>query len=195
MVKVRVRDGGRSHRKPNDYYRDREHLEFHEVELLLEGASWSRYPDRDRLVVLMGFRHGLRASEVAGLNWQNIMLDQKRIFIKRAKGSISGIHFLQDDEVEGLQKVKQGTAEVFLSERGRAFKGTGISTLIRRACERSRLDVKGHAHMLRHSCGFWLAEQGHPTRDIQAYLGHANIQNTVRYTAINPERFRKFKWS
>lgn len=196
MAKVKIiRDGGNSRRKPNIYYRDREHLDSHEITALLKGARQSRYPDRDYLLILMGFRHGLRATEICWLNWSNINLAQSRIFIRRAKGSDSGTHPLQPDEVERLSAVSNSrNGEVFLNERGNPFKPPGVAYLIKMAGDRSTLTMPVHTHMLRHSCGYWLAEQGVPTRDIQAYLGHRNIQNTVRYTAGNPERFRNFQW-
>jgi site-specific recombinase XerD len=49
-----------------------------------------------------------------------------------------------------------------------------------------------HPHMLRHTCGFALANKGHDTRALQAYLGHRNIQHTVRYTELSPDRFKDF---
>ncbi|HCF29011.1 MAG TPA: hypothetical protein DEV81_17820 [Cyanobacteria bacterium UBA11049] len=57
------------------------------------------------------------------------------------------------------------------------------------------MQIKVHPHMLRHSCGFFLADKGYPTRDIQDWLGHASIHNTVIYTAQNSKRFSKFDWS
>jgi integrase len=53
------------------------------------------------------------------------------------------------------------------------------------------LSVEAHPHMLRHACGFALADQGADTRLIQDYLGHRNIQHTVKYTATNPARFER----
>ena len=49
-----------------------------------------------------------------------------------------------------------------------------------------------HTHMLRHGCGYALANAGHDTRAIQAWLGHANILHTVRYTELGPQRFASF---
>lgn len=63
--------------------------------------------------------------------------------------------------------------------------------LIRRYGEIAGLDLAAHPHMLRHACGFALADQGADTRLIQDYLGHRNIQHTVRYTATNPARFER----
>ena len=49
-----------------------------------------------------------------------------------------------------------------------------------------------HSHMLRHACGFKLANDGHDPRAIQAYLGHRSIMSTVRYTALTLSRFNNF---
>jgi site-specific recombinase XerD len=67
-----------------------------------------------------------------------------------------------------------------------------FSRLVERAAEAADLGIKAHAHMLRHACGYKLANDGHDTRAIQAYLGHRNIQNTTRYTALAPARFKEF---
>ena len=77
---------------------------------------------------------------------------------------------------------------------GRADKATGISRVVERVGEAADMGIKVHAHMLRHSCGYCLANQGYDTRLIQDYLGHKNIQHTVRYTTLNPERFREIRW-
>ena len=197
----------RAQRRPNSDYRNREHLLMSEVQTLLAiAAESSRYPARDYALILMTFRHGLRASEVAMLRWPDVDLSQQQIYIKRVKGSISGTHPLQPDELEAIQALWQETIpEIFVNERGKSFlvsakrpgraeTAPGISRIIERMGRRANLGIKVHAHMLRHACGYWLAEKGYPTRDIQAYLGHRNIQNTVRYTAANPARFAKFQW-
>jgi hypothetical protein len=54
----------------------------------------------------------------------------------------------------------------------------------------AKLGFKAHPHMFRHTCGFQLANQGTDTRTLQAYLGHRNIQHTVRYTELSPTRFK-----
>jgi integrase len=56
------------------------------------------------------------------------------------------------------------------------------------------LPLPFHAHMLRHSCGYWLANKGYDTRLIQDWLGHRNIEHTVRYTRLNPARFKEIRW-
>ena len=62
--------------------------------------------------------------------------------------------------------------------------------MVERAGEAAGFDMKIHPHMLRHACGFKLANDGVGTRTIQAYLGHKSIQHTVRYTELAPTRFK-----
>ena len=64
--------------------------------------------------------------------------------------------------------------------------------MIRRADIKAGLGLKAHPHMLRHGCGYALANKGHDTRSLQGYLGHKNIQHTVRYTELSPTRFKDF---
>jgi site-specific recombinase XerD len=202
-----VADGGRSRRLPNQKFRSREHLLPSEVDALLEAAKeHSRYPDRDHALILMMFRHGLRAVEAAMLEWRDVDLSQGNLYIRRVKGSQSGVHPLEHDEREAILKIRQNDVfQIFVNERqrsflipatipGRADRATGISRIVERMGEAAGLGIKIHAHMLRHSCGYWLANQGYDTRLIQDYLGHKNIQHTVRYTKLNPERFRQIRW-
>jgi site-specific recombinase XerD len=63
---------------------------------------------------------------------------------------------------------------------------------IARAGSEAKLGFKAHPHMLRHACGYALANRGHDTRALQAYLGHRNIQHTVRYSEMSPTRFKDF---
>jgi site-specific recombinase XerD len=81
---------------------------------------------------------------------------------------------------------------VFVSERDAPLSPPGFSRMVERAAISARLSIKAHAHMLRHACGYKLANDGHDTRSLQAYLGHRNIQNTTRYTALAPDRFKGF---
>ena len=207
LKQKRVPDGGRSRRLPNQKLRSREYLQTSEVDALLEAASeHSRYRDRDYALILMMFRHGLRAVEAAMLEWKDIDLSRNSIYIRRVKGSQSGVHPLEPDEREALLKIQQSAVpQIFVNERqrsflipatilGRADKATGISRVVERVGEAANLGIKVHAHMLRHSCGYWLANQGYDTRLIQDYLGHKNIQHTVKYTTLNPERFREIRW-
>jgi len=84
---------------------------------------------------------------------------------------------------------------VFTSERGSPFTTAGFARMVERAGAVAELDFEAHPHMLRHACGFARANKGHDTRALQAYLGHKNIQHTVRYTELAPGRFKDFwRW-
>jgi len=81
---------------------------------------------------------------------------------------------------------------VFVSERRTPFSTDGFRRMIERAAKAAKLEIKCHPHMLRHGCGFKLANDGHDTRSLQGYLGHKNIQHTTKYTELAPSRFRNF---
>jgi type 1 fimbriae regulatory protein FimB/type 1 fimbriae regulatory protein FimE len=91
-----------------------------------------------------------------------------------------------------LQREYEGNAYVFLTERGGPMTADGVRKVIQRAGEEARLGFSVHPHMLRHSCGYKLANDGHDTRAIQNYLGHKTIQHTLRYTELAPARFKNF---
>ena len=91
-----------------------------------------------------------------------------------------------------LQRESAASPFVFTSERGAPFATAGFAKLIERAGTAAGFRFKAHPHMLRHACGFALANAGHDTRALQAYLGHRNIQHTVRYTELAPDRFKDF---
>jgi site-specific recombinase XerD len=91
-----------------------------------------------------------------------------------------------------LQRESSPSPFVFTSERAAPFSTAGFAKLIERAGEAAGFPFKAHPHMLRHACGFALANAGHDTRALQAYLGHRNIQHTVRYTELAPDRFKDF---
>jgi integrase len=185
-------------RQKNKVYRSREHLTPAEAYHLIKIAGErGRHRLRDLTLLLMMFRHGLRAGEASLLKWDAVMLDERNIAITRLKGSESGIHRLQPDEIEALVQLREkysGYYHLFVGERGKKLTTGAIAKIIMRAGELAKLPLPVHPHMLRHSCGYYLAEQGLPTRDIQAYLGHKNIQHTVRYTAANPARFDRINW-
>lgn len=185
-------------RKKNSEYRSREHLTPKEVARLIEVAELrGRHSHRDQTLILMMFRHGLRATEASNLRWDAISLEDASIYINRAKGSNSGSHRLQADEIESLKLLRTKYPDgfyVFQNERGGQLSESSIAKVVEATGKLAELPFNVHPHMMRHSCGYFLAEKGLPTRDIQEYLGHRNIQNTVRYTAANPARFDHIKW-
>jgi integrase len=177
-------------RRANAEYRVREHLTETEIEKLLAALKRNRHGPRDWLIGLMIYRHGLRVSEACDLRWDDLDLAARTIVIRRLKGSRDSTHYLERDELAGLRRLPRKGAYVFVNERGQPFGRMGIARLIERAGEAAGLPVPVHVHMLRHSCGYALANKGMDTRRLQHYLGHASITNTVRYSAMNPEPFR-----
>jgi integrase len=181
-------------RKSNKSYRVREHLTEDEMTALLVALKGNRHGDRDWLIGLVIYRHGLRVSEACDLRWDDIDLRRRTIIVRRLKGSNDSTHYLDRDEVIALKRLQRdqdsGSGYVFLNERGQPFGRMGIARMIERAGEAAKLPFPVHVHMLRHSTGYALAGRGMDTRRLQHYLGHASITNTVRYTAMSPEPFK-----
>ena len=143
-------------------------------------------------MILIAFRHGLRASELCELQWSDVEFERGTLHMRRAKGGATGTHPLLGDELRMLRALKREAESpfVFVSERGAPFTVSGLAKLIERAGVAAKMPFKVHPHMLRHACGFELANRGTDTRTLQAYLGHRSIQSTVRYTELAPGRFR-----
>ena len=91
-----------------------------------------------------------------------------------------------------LQREYSDSPYLFVSERGAVMASATARGIIERAGTLAGLPIPVHPHMLRHACGFYLASKGQDTRAIQAYLGHKNIQHTVRYTELSSRRFKDF---
>jgi type 1 fimbriae regulatory protein FimB/type 1 fimbriae regulatory protein FimE len=183
----------RGGRGKNGDYRQREYLTEPEIDKLLAAAGDSRNPVRDRLLILMAFRHALRVSELVDLRWQQVHLDTATIDIKRAKNGTPGVHGLQGDELRALRALRRTHPHadfVFLSERKAPLSTHGAQKLIERLGESARLPFPIHAHMLRHAAGYALAARGVDTRTLQAFMGHRSIANTVVYTAVADKRIR-----
>jgi len=181
-------------RRPNAEARSREHLLKGEVDRLRKAAAGlGRHGHRDATMILLSYRHGLRGCELVALRWDQVDWDQRVIHVRRKKRGSPGTHPLRRDELSALRKLGgQGTGLVFPSERGTAISPNGWGKIIARAGLEAGLGFPVHPHMLRHACGYYLANEGHDTRAIQAWLGHRNIQHTVRYTDLAPDRFRRF---
>ncbi len=182
-------------RAKNRALRTREHLTIDEVERLIDAAKYNRYGHRDALMVLVAFRHGLRPGEIVDLHWDQIDFKAATLHVRRLKNGMPSSHPLTGRELRALRRHQRESAKspfVFVSERGAPLSAPGFSRMVERAAIVAKLAIKAHAHMLRHACGYKLANDGHDTRALQAYLGHRNIQNTTRYTALAQDRFRGF---
>jgi len=182
-------------RLANSEYRKREHLTPSEVEKLIEAAKTNRHGHHDATMLLVAYRHGLRASELCGLEWSQVDFSDATLHVRRVKNGKAATHPIRGDEMRALRKLQREAPNsrfVFVNERGTPFSPDGFNWLVKRAGQKAGLAFQVHAHMLRHSAGFKLAGDGHDTRAIQDYLGHRNISNTIRYTELSPTRFKDF---
>ena len=183
-------------RPPNAELRTREYLTDAEVGRLTDAAKHNRHGHRDATMILVAYRHGLRAAEVADLRWDQIEFTSATLHVRRVKRGMPSIHPILGNELRALRRLQREqdpkSPFVFTSERGTPFTTAGFARMVERAGAEAGLGFKAHPHMLRHACGYALANKGHDTRALQAYLGHRNIQHTVRYTELSPTRFKGF---
>jgi integrase len=179
-------------RVPNSALRAREYLTEAEIERLRKHAG-----QRDSTMILLAFRHGLRVCELVSLEWRHVtdLERQSRasLTVERLKGSISGTHPLEPDEVTALRRLRKEQPDavyVFQSTRGDKLSPAGFRKMLSRLADSAGLaHLHIHPHMLRHSAGQVLVDKM-PLGMLADYLGHAQIQNTRIYSRANGERFR-----
>jgi len=150
-------------------------LSAQEVSQILLAAKNTRYSTRDRALILLTFRHGLRASEAVSLQWSQIDLKAGRLQVNRLKGSDDSVQPMEADEVRLLQSLKKSSSDnafVFVSERGTVMTADNFLKLMTRLGKEAGFSFKCHPHQLRHGAGYQLVNAGVSTRTIQAYLGH-----------------------
>jgi integrase len=183
-------------RRRNAEVRSREYLTDAEVNKLIAAAGDNRNGHRDATMVLIAYRHGLRAAELVTLRWDAVDFNHGRMHVNRAKNGSSSVHPLTGRELRALRRLKReqepASPFMFRSERGAPFTTAGFRKMVARLGMAAGFDYPVHPHMLRHACGYKLANDGVDTRSLQAYLGHKNIQHTVRYTELAPTRFKDF---
>ncbi len=147
-------------------------------------------------MVLIAYRHGLRAAELVALRWDAVDFSHGCLHVSRAKNGSPATHPLTGRELRALRRLKREQEPVspfvFTSERASPFSTAGFRKMVARLGVVAKFDFPVHPHMLRHACGFKLANDGVDTSSLQAYLGHKNIQHTVRYTELAPTRFKDF---
>lgn len=183
-------------RRKNADYRSREYLTEDEIEQLIDAAGRvGRHGHRDATLILLSYRHGLRVTELVSLRWDQVDLKQGLMHINRLKHGNPSVHPLRGPELRALRRLQRDYVMlpyVFSSERKAPLTDDAIRKIVGRAGTEARLPFTVHPHMLRHACGYKLAQAGEDTRAIQHYLGHKNIQHTVRYTQLSPDRFKSF---
>jgi integrase len=196
LVKPRHENRSVPVRPPNAELRSREYLTRAEVERLMKAAQHGRHGHRDATLILVAFRHGLRAAEICDLEWSQVEFGRSAsLHVRRVKNGKPSVHPLRGDEIRALRELRRQFPDsgfVFATERGGPFTPDAVNRLIKRIGERAGFAFLVHCHMLRHACGYALANAGHDTRALQDWLGHRSIQHTVRYTELSPTRFKDF---
>jgi site-specific recombinase XerD len=188
--------------KPARARRRREYLTADEIERLLAASkTTSRNPERDYAILLLAYRHGLRVSELCSLKLSDVNLEVGEFHVSRLKGSDSGSHPFYNGESAAIrawlvERAKLNQPEscdtLFISERRKPLSRVTVWLMISQVAHAAGLEhLDVHPHMLRHSCGYSLINRGVDVRTIQAYLGHASISSTVRYTKLDSKRFAK----
>ena len=183
-------------RQPYASLRPREYLTPAEVDLLMQTARrYGRYGHRNATMILLAYRHGLRVAELCSLRWDQVDLRQGCVHVRRIKQGLPSVHPLRGPEMRALRRLQREMAPspyVFTTERGGPMTTAGFRKMLARTGAMSALTFPVHPHMLRHACGYKLANEGRDTRAIQLYLGHRHIQHTVRYTLLKADRFKHF---
>lgn len=178
----------------------RRYLTENEVLRLIAAAENGRHAVRDACLIFWMYRRGWRVTEACRFSLSNVDLDARVIYVSRSKNGTPTTHPIAPDELKALRawlRVREGykgaeSGAVFLSERGEALDRRQVNYLLKRYGELAGFDFAPHPHMLRHACGYSLANAGHDTRAIQTYLGHRSIQSTTIYTETNVGRFSGF---
>lgn len=182
--------------RPKKTGQDRDYLRPAEVDRLMNAARRiGRHGHRDATLILIAYRHGLRVGELIALRWDQVDLKAGMLHVHRIKNGMPSMHPLRGPELRALRQLQRDYPDspyLFVTERGGPITASTVRKLLARAAKEAGISIPVYPHILRHSCGYKLVNDGHDTRSIQHYLGHANIMHTVRYTKLAPTRFKHF---
>jgi type 1 fimbriae regulatory protein FimB/type 1 fimbriae regulatory protein FimE len=154
-----------------------------------------RHGHRDATLILIAYRHGLRVSELISLRWDQLDLKAGTLHVARLKNGCPSVHPIRGPELRALRRLQRdypASPYVFVTERGGPMTDSNVRKMIARVGREAALPFPVHPHMLRHACGYKLANEGQDTRAIQQYLGRKNITHTTRYTELAADRFNSF---
>src|SRR5262245_56083854 len=149
---------------PRRQRRPREYLTEREIEKLMDAARQNRWGHRDATAILIAYRHGLRASELVALRWDDIEMTTGRLHARRAKAGATSVHPIGAKESRALRRLQREATVtspcIFASERGAPLSVAGYQRMVARAGEAAGFGFLVHSHILRHSCGYKLANDG-----------------------------------
>ena len=162
---------------------DRKHLTSREVERLIEATKGRRNAIRDRCLLLLMFRHGLRVSEACGMKLDQVDTESRVLHVARLKGGLSTTHPLRGDELRAISawlkeraRIKLAGKAFFVSEQRKPLHRSTVNLLMETYSKAASLPLLVHPHMLRHACGFALADQARiPT--------HSGLSRTPEHSA------------
>lgn len=177
--------------------RDRFWLYEKEVDRLITAAnSYGRHRLRDATLILSCFTHALRTKELINLRWNQVDWDTGTLYVKRVKNGIDSSQPIRGKEMRAfrqLQKDYPDSPFIFTSSYKAPLATRTVREIIARAGEIAELEIRPRPHMLRHACGYYLANvKKQDLRVIKDYMGHRNISNTVIYTRLSSDRFDDF---
>jgi site-specific recombinase XerD len=172
----------------------RKYLTEPEIERLIGAAKQNKTDQghRNATMILVAFRHGLRVGELISLQWSQIDMQTGTIACNRLKNGIATVHPLTGLELRALKRLRRenpASRFVFISQRDAPMTRQNFNALLAHFGREANIEVPVTPHMLRHSCGYKLANDGRDTRSLQHFLRHRNIQSTVIYTHMNANRF------
>jgi len=171
--------------RSNPSWHTRPYLTQAQVGQLVDIARLNRHGHRDATMIVTAFRHGLRAIDLVDLRWNQIDLRSGRLNVLRAKYGLTSTHAIAGDELRALRRLRREkkckSKFLFTSHFGKPFTQIGFAKMIERAGIKAEFPFKIHPHMLRHACGYALAEKGYDARALQLYLGHRDARHVERY--------------